>query len=54
MVKIDTKEWKAFVIGDLFEKLQLDIKNKNFNKALDVSEERMSLCKKNKTDLHLK
>ena len=27
MVKIDTKEWKAFVIGDLFEKLQLDIKN---------------------------
>ena len=40
MVKIDTKEWKAFVIGDLFEKLQLDIKNKNFNKALDVSEER--------------
>lgn len=40
MAKIDTKEWKAFVIGDLFEKLQLDIKNKNFNKALDVSEER--------------
>ncbi|WP_296045807.1 hypothetical protein [uncultured Gemmiger sp.] len=40
MAKIDTKEWKAFVIGDLFEKLQLDIRNKNFNKTLDVSEER--------------
>lgn len=33
-------EWREFIIGDLFEKLQLDIKNANFNKALDVSEER--------------
>ena len=40
MAKIDTSEWKPFVIGDLFEKLQLDIKNENFNKTLDVSEER--------------
>lgn len=40
MVKIDTSDWKPFVIGDLLEKLQLDIKKPNFNKALDVSEER--------------
>lgn len=39
MTKIDTSKWKEFIIGDLFEKLQLDIKNENFNKALDVSEE---------------
>ena len=40
MAKIDTKEWKAFIISDLFEKLQLNIRNENFNKTLDVSEER--------------
>lgn len=37
---VDVSEWHEFVIGDLFEKLQLDIKKPNFNKALDVSEER--------------
>lgn len=37
---VDVSEWREFVIGDLFEKLQLDIKKPNFNKALDVSEER--------------
>ena len=37
MTKIDTSKWKEFIIGDLCEKLQLDIKNENFNKALDVS-----------------
>lgn len=40
MAKIDTHKWQQFIIGDLFEKLQLDIKNENFNKMLDVSEER--------------
>ena len=39
MNKIDTSEWKPFIIGDLFEKLQLNIKNPDFNKTLDVSEE---------------
>lgn len=39
MTKIDTHMWKKFIIGDLFEKLQLDIRNKDFNKSLDVSEE---------------
>lgn len=38
--EINISEWKEFVIGDLFEKLQLGIKKKNFNKVLDVSEER--------------
>ena len=37
---LDVSEWREFVIGDLFEKLQLDIKKPNFNKVLDVSEER--------------
>ena len=37
---VDTTSWKDFKIGDLFEKLQLGIKNENFNKALDVSEVR--------------
>ena len=40
MAKIDTSDWKAFIIGDLFEKLKLGIKNPNFNKAMDVSEEK--------------
>ena len=40
MAKIDTSGWKEFVIGDLFDKLNLGIKNPNFNKTLDVSEER--------------
>ncbi len=40
MAKIDTSGWKAFRVGDLFEKLSLDIRKPNFNKALDVSEER--------------
>ena len=38
--EINISEWKNFVIGELFEKLQLGIKKKNFNKVLDVSEER--------------
>lgn len=37
---VDTIEWKEFVVGDLFTKLSLGIKNPNFNKALDVSEVR--------------
>lgn len=37
---VNVSGWREFVIGDLFEKLQLDIKKPNFNKALDVSEER--------------
>ncbi len=36
--KINTERWKTFVLGDIFEKLNLCIKNPNFNKALDVSE----------------
>ena len=39
MAKIDTSGWKEFVIGDLFDKLNLGIKNPQFNKALDVSEQ---------------
>lgn len=42
MTKIDTSEWREFIIGDLFEKLRLDIKNDDFNKTLDVSEGRTS------------
>ena len=40
MAKIDTSGWKEFIIGDLFEKLQLDVKKEDFNKTFDVSEER--------------
>lgn len=40
MAKIDTSDWKPFIIGDLFEKLKLGIKNPDFNKAMDVSEEK--------------
>lgn len=40
MKKLDTSTWKCFRIGDLFDKLQLDIKNEAFNKALDVSKVR--------------
>lgn len=36
---VDISGWKEFVIGDLFDKLNLGIKNPQFNKALDVSEE---------------
>lgn len=36
---VDISQWKEFVIGDLFDKLNLGIKNPQFNKALDVSEE---------------
>lgn len=38
--KMDTSSWGDFVIGDLFEKLQLQIKKQDFNKVFDVSEER--------------
>ena len=36
---VDISGWEEFVIGDLFDKLNLGIKNPKFNKALDVSEE---------------
>ena len=36
---VDVSDWRKFVIGDLFEKLQLDIKKEEFNKTFDVSEE---------------
>lgn len=32
--------WREFIIEDLFEKLQLDVKKEDFNKTFDVSEER--------------
>lgn len=38
MKRIDASKWKEFCIGELFEKLQLGIKNEKFNKTLDVSE----------------
>ena len=37
---LDVHEWQKFIIGDLFEKLQLDVKKENFNKTYDVSDER--------------
>lgn len=37
---LDVSEWREFIIGDLFEKLQLDVKKADFNKTFDVSEER--------------
>lgn len=37
---LDVSEWREFYIGDLFEKLQLDVKKTDFNKTFDVSEER--------------
>lgn len=37
---VDVSGWKKFIIGDLFEKLQLDVKKEDFNKTFDVSEER--------------
>ncbi len=37
---LDVYEWRDFIIGDLFEKLQLDVKKEDFNKTFDVSEER--------------
>lgn len=36
---VDISRWKEFAIGELFDKLNLGIKNPQFNKALDVSEE---------------
>lgn len=39
MMKINTSKWKEFIIGDLFEKLQFNIKNEDFDKVLDVLEE---------------
>lgn len=39
MAKIDTSKWNPFIIGDLFEKLNLKfLPNRDFNKAMDVSE----------------
>lgn len=40
MMRIDTSGWRSFVIGDLFEKLQLEVRKEDFNKTFDVSEER--------------
>lgn len=40
MEGIDTSNWRPFVIGDLFERLQLSVKSETFNKTLDVSEVR--------------
>ena len=40
MEGIDTSDWRPFVIGDLFERLQLSVKSETFNKTLDVSEVR--------------
>lgn len=37
---LDVSKWREFSIGDLFEKLQLDVKKTDFNKTFDVSEER--------------
>lgn len=38
MKKIDTSKWRSFVIGDLFEKLDLRfLPNRKFNKASDTS-----------------
>ena len=37
---IDVSGWQEFVIGDLFDKLNLKVLNPNFNKSLDVSEVR--------------
>ena len=37
---VDASEWKKFIIGDLFEKLQPDVKKADFDKTFDVSEER--------------
>lgn len=35
---VDTSNWVEFVIGDLFEKLNLRVLNPSFNKTLDVAE----------------
>ena len=35
---IDTSEWNNFRIGDLFEKLDLKCRKKDFNKSIDCSE----------------
>ena len=40
MKKIDTMNWKAFKIDDLFVKLELKCLRPGFNKTLDVSTER--------------
>ena len=37
---LNVHEWREFIIGDLFEKLQLDVKKEDFNKTFDVSEKR--------------
>lgn len=37
---LNVSGWREFIIGDLFEKLQLDVKKEDFNKTFDVSEER--------------
>lgn len=39
MMKIDTSGWKPFVVGELFEKLDLKfLPERDFNKGLDISE----------------
>lgn len=40
LVRVDTHAWQKFIIGDLFERLQLDIRKDSFNKTLDVSVEK--------------
>lgn len=40
MKKIDVSSWSDFRVGDLFYRLDLGIKKTDFNKKLDVSEER--------------
>lgn len=37
---VDISQWKEFKIGELFDKLNLGIKNPDFNKILDVSEKK--------------
>lgn len=37
---LNVSGWREFIIGNLFEKLQLDVKKEDFNKTFDVSEER--------------
>ena len=38
MTKIDTTNWEHFKIGDIFQKLDLKVTKKDFNKKIDVSE----------------
>lgn len=42
MRKIDTSNWKAYIIGNLMDKLELKVLKEDFDKRIDTSSEKDS------------